>query len=165
MRGIRSSLLLVVFAVLLSACGLSRPAATPGPSERDPLAPLIETFSSEQTAEFIGQPFPAAATRVHVAGEAALDTMVIARFDLPTAELDAYLAALGLTEPLEPGHSPFFSADPPYPEAREWWSPPVDGDSGDFSGLYQQVGDKHYKIVVVSPAPEQMTVYLQVYNT
>ncbi len=37
--------------------------------------------------------------------------------------------------------------------------------AGDFSGLYQQVGQKHFKAVVVGPENGVATVFLQVYNT
>jgi hypothetical protein len=139
---------------------------TPLASERDPMQSLTETFSQEQAVAFIGQPFPASASEIYLVGEAALDTMVIARFSAPQQDIAAWLAGLGVTTPLDPGYSPFFSTDPPYSEASSWWAPPVAGDMpGDFSGLYQQVGQKHIKVVVVSPEDGAAIVYLQVYNT
>lgn len=130
------------------------------------MQPLTETLSQEQAVTFIGQPFPPGASDAHLAGEAALDTMVIARFDAPQSDLADWLASLGVTSPLDSGYSPFFSTDPPYREAASWWTPPVAGDAGDnFSGVYQQVGSKHYKVAVVGSQKGQATVYLQVYNT
>lgn len=127
---------------------------------------LTETFSQEQAVAFIGHPFPPSASDISLMGEAALDTMVIARFDAPLQDIAAYLAELGVTTPLEPGYSPFFSADPPFSDAASWWAPPVAGASpGDFSGLYQQVGQKHFKVAVVGPESSVATVFLQVYNT
>lgn len=140
--------------------------STPLASDRDPLQSLTEPLSQEQAVAFIGLPFPPSASDIYLAGEAALDTMVIARFDAPQPDLAAWLAGLGVTSPLDPGYSPFFSADPPYRDAASWWMPPVAGDTADnFSGLYQQVGSKHYKVLVVGSQKGQVTVYLQVYNT
>lgn len=139
---------------------------TPQPTDRDPLQLLTEAFSQEQAVAFIGQPFPSSASDISLMGEAALDTMIIARFDASLQDIAAYLADLGITRSLEPGYSPFFSADPPFSEAASWWAPPIAGEkTGDFSGLYQQVGQKHYKVVVLGAEGEMATVYLQVYNT
>jgi hypothetical protein len=55
---------------------------------------------------------------------------------------------------------------PAFSEASSWWAPPVAGDTaGDFSGLYQPVGSKHYKAVVIGSQSGRVTVYIQVYNT
>lgn len=127
---------------------------------------LAQPSSPEEVAAFIGAPFPASATGVQTMGEAALDTMVVARFEAPRPDVLAYLAGLGITEPLMRGSSPFFSAGPPYSEAAAWWTPPTSADAADaFSGLYQQVGGKHYKVALVDAGGGRATVYLQVYNT
>jgi len=153
-------------------CLLTFAACVAPPSDRDraaapdPMRPLVEPFSPEQAAAFIGQPFPASASGVEVMGEAALDTMVVARFEAPRPDVLAYLADLGITAPLTLGSSPFFSTDPPFAAAAGWWAPPTAADTaGDFSGLYQQVGSKHYKAAVVDAGDGQVTIYLQVYNT
>jgi hypothetical protein len=152
--------------LVITACEATPSMKTPDASAPNPMQSLTETFSLQQVIEFIGQPFPASATGVEVTGKAALDTMVLARFDAPREDIPAYLAGLGLTIPLMTGYSPFFSVDPPYREAASWWSPPTAADtSGSFDGLYQQVGSKHYKVVVVGSDPNLATVYLQVYNT
>lgn len=127
---------------------------------------LTQSLNREQAIDFVGHPFPSSAQDIHLLGEAALDTTVIARFDTPRQDVRAYLSNLGVTAPLELNYSPFFSPDPPFAGAASWWAPPVAGDtSGNFSGLYQQVGQKHFKVVVVGPENGTVTVYLQVYNT
>lgn len=157
---------LLLCLVVVTACEATPAMNTPQSSDRDPMQMLTETFSQEQAVAFIGQPFPPGASNLSLMGEAALDTMVIARFDAPRQEIAAYMAELGVTASLQPGYSPFFSADPPFGEAKPWWTPPIAGDlAGDFSGLYQQVGQKHIKVVVVGPESGAATVYLQVYNT
>lgn len=158
--------LLVLSILALSACEATPTMNTPHATLSDPMEPLTETFSSEKAVAFIGQPFPASASNIYIAGEAALDTMVIARFDAPHQDVLTYLADLGVTSSLTPGSSSFFSSDTPYREAASWWSPPTAADtSGAFSGVYQQVGSKHYKVVIVDAQNGQATVYLQVYNT
>ncbi|MBE2235607.1 MAG: hypothetical protein IAE85_19100 [Anaerolinea sp.] len=139
---------------------------TPPSSDRDPMQSLTETLSQEKAVAFIGQPFPPSASAIHLMGEAALDTMVIARFDVPRQDIAPWLAGLGVTASLEPAYSPFFSVGPPFSEASSWWAPPVAGaQTGDFSGLYQPIGQKHVKVAVVGPESGVVTVYLQVYNT
>lgn len=163
--------LIATLALLLSLLSLAACAATPTPDARreilpDPMRMLVQPFSPEEVIAFIGAPFPPSATGVQTMGEAALDTMVVARFEAPRPDVLAYLADLGITEPLTPGSSPFFSAGPPYAEAAAWWTPPIAGDkTGNFSGLYQQVGSKQYEVVVVEAEGDQVTVYLQVFNT
>ena len=163
----RAKLLLALLLLIGAAagCGQWRDRSTPPAAARSDDMPT-ETFSHEQVIAFIGQPFPANAGEIHTAGEAALDTMVIARFDAPRQDIAAWLAGLGVTTPLEPGYSPFFSADQPFSDAASWWAPPVASETpGGFSGLYQQVGQKHFKVAVVGPENGVATVYLQVYNT
>lgn len=163
----RAGLLLTFFLLIGAAagCGQWTEHSTPPAAARSD-GMLAETFSQEQVVAFIGRPFPASAGEIHTAGEAALDTMVIARFDAPRQDVAAWLAGLGVTAPLEPGYSPFFSADAPFSDAASWWAPPVAGETpGGFSGLYQQVGQKHFKVAVTGPESGPVTVYLQVYNT
>lgn len=166
-QGTRSRLMLLLLCLLVvTACEATSTMNTPPPSNRDPMQGLTDPFSQEQAVAFIGQPFPPSASDIQFFGEAALDTMVIARFEAPRQDLAAYLAGLGVTTPLKPNYSPFFSADSPFREATAWWAPPVAGDtSSNFSGLYQQVGRKHFKVVVVEPENGATTIYLQVYNT
>ena len=99
-------------------------------------------------------------------GEAALDTMIIARFDAPGQETATWLVEIGLSAPPQAGFSPFFSIDPPLSAAKDWWAPPIAGTTaGDFRGISQQVGQKHFNVVVIGSESDQVTVYLQVYNT
>lgn len=145
--------------LILAAC--AAPPALP-----DPMRMLVQSFSPEEVIAFIGQPFPPSASEIHLMGEAALDTVVIARFDIPRQDIAPWLAGLGVTAALEPAYSPFFSTRPPFGEASSWWAPPIAGDkTGNFSGLYQQVGSKQYEVVVVEAEGDQVTVYLQVFNT
>jgi len=151
---------------MVSACAEARPTSTPVRSERNPLESLTEVFSTQEAVDFIGLPFPSGATELHVAGVAALDTMVIARFDAPRQEVVSWLAELGITTPLEPGHSPFYSAVPPLHQASSWWGPPTVGaTSGDFSGVYQQVGPTHFNVVLEEVGNGIVTVHFQVFNT
>lgn len=160
-----------VILALLCLLSLAACVTIPAPDTRreilpDPMRMLVQPFSPEEVIAFIGAPFPPSATGVQTMGEAALDTMVVARFEAPRPDVLAYLADLGITEPLTPGSSPFFSAGPPYAEAAAWWTPPIAGDkTGNFSGLYQQVGSKHYNVALVDAGGGRAIVYLQVFNT
>ncbi|GEM_PF-1983518 len=156
----------LLLALILVACVAPPSPDTTRAALRDSMQSLIEPLSQQQAIAFIGQPFPASASGVEVMGEAALDTMVVARFKAPRSDVLAYLADLGIPAPLTPGYSPFFSTDPPFAAAAGWWAPPTTADTaGDFSGLYQQVGSKHTKAAVVDAGDGQVTIYLQVYNT
>lgn len=165
--GTRAGFMLLLLSLLMvTACDNTSTMNTPVPSDRSPLQELSQPLNQEQALAFIGQPFPASASNIHLLGEAALDTQVIARFDVPRQDVAAYLASLGLTAPLERNFSPFLSPDPPLAGAASWWAPPVAGDAaGNFSGLYQQVGSKHYNVAVIEAAEGLARVYLQVFNT
>lgn len=167
--GIQAGFMLLLLSLLIgTACENTSTMNTPVPSDRSPLQELSQPLNQEQALAFIGQPFPASASNIHLLGEAALDTQVIARFDVPRQDVAAYLASLGVTAPLERNYSysPFLSPDPPLAGASSWWAPPVAGDAaGNFSGLYQQVGSKHYNLAVIEAAEGLARVYLQVYNT
>lgn len=127
---------------------------------------MTQTLDEAEVAAFIGAPFPESATGVATAGESALDTIVVARFEAPLPDVLAYLDGLGLTGPLQPGYSPFFSSESLIKGTEAWWSPPAVGDTtGNFSGLYQQSGPKYYNIVVVDSGGGRATVYMQVFNT
>ncbi|MFZ2361530.1 MAG: hypothetical protein WA040_19470 [Anaerolineae bacterium] len=163
-RGRRLLVVLALLSAVAMSCGQSQDRQ-PSPAPRfDEL--LAETFSHEQVVAFIGQPFPPGASELHAAGEAALDTMVIARFDAPGQETATWLAEIGVSAPPQAGFSPFFSIDPPLSAAKDWWAPPIAGTTaGDFRGISQQVGQKHFNVVVIWSESDQVTVYLQVYNT
>ncbi|QLQ06629.1 MAG: hypothetical protein HZY76_11660 [Anaerolineae bacterium] len=99
--------LIATLALLLSLLSLTACAATPTPDARreilpDPMRMLVQPFSPEEVIAFIGAPFPPSATGVQTMGEAALDTMVVARFEAPRSDVLTYLAGLGITEPLMP---------------------------------------------------------------
>ena len=135
------------------------------PAADDFMNQFVTPLSEDQLIAFIGQPFPAAATGVAFAGEAALDTMEIARFSLPQDQVEAYLTSLGVTTPLEATYTPFFSDSARYEQAASWWTPVSDsGKSASARGVYQQVGEKHYKVLMLEDGSGMATVYLQVYN-
>ena len=160
--------LLVAFLALMlaaAACERNPLKATPESSATDALDRLAQQLDRTAVERFIGQPIPASATAVHTAGEAALDTVVLARFTLPDAELQPYLASLAITELLKSGYSPFFTASAPLPAAGVWWKAPIAGASGAYRGLYQRVGSKNYLVVVTTAGGDLVTVYLQVHNT
>lgn len=158
---------LFVFAALIgAACSNSRSERTPEQDGRVPFDFLSQPFGEQEAIDFIGRPLPAGATDVHVTGEAALDTIVVARFDAPQDDVTAWLADLGITEPLEPGYSPFYSSGPLLPEAADWWAPPAAGSTtAEFSGVYQQIGAKYYYIVATDLEDGRVRVHLQVHNT
>ena len=148
------------------ACSDSRSTRESDPGGRDPLDFLSQPFDEQEAIDFIGSPLPAGATGLHIAGESALDTIVVARFDAPQDDVTTWMADLGITEPLEPGHSPFYSADPPLAEAADWWAPPAAGSTtAEFSGVYQQIGAKYYYIVATELEDGRVRVHLQVHNT
>lgn len=156
--------LLALLSAVATGCGQSQ-GRQPSPAPRfDEL--LTDAYGQEQVAAFIGQPFPPGASNLHTAGEAALDTMILARFDASGPEAAAWLAELGVSAPLQAGFSPFFSVDPLLPAAESWWTPPIAGaPANDFRGLSQRMGQKQVNVVVVGPEGGQVTVYLQLYNT
>lgn len=163
-RGPRLLAVLALLSAVAMSCGQAQDRQPFPGLPFDEL--LSEPLYAQQAAAFIGQPFPAGATGLHVTGESALDTIVIARFDAPREDVVAWLADLGITEPLEPGYSPFHSSGPPLPEAADWWAPPAAGDLGsDFSGVHQQIGATYYNIVVRELENGMVRVHLQVYNT
>ena len=92
--------------------------------------------------------------------------MVIARFSLPQDQVEAYLTSLGVTTPLEATYTPFFSDSAPYDEqAASWWTPVSDsGKAASARGVYQQVGEKHYKVLMLEDGSGMATIYMQVYN-
>lgn len=156
----------LLIALLLTACEVMPTMQAPQQPSTDPLRGLAQPFNQQEIMAFVGQPLPGSATNVHLLGEAALDTMVIVRFDLPRTHLPGYLTALGLTLPLSANYTPFFSASPPLKEAADWWLPPnAEIATGTFDGADQQIGPKHYKVIVVNPDAAIVTVYLQVFNT
>ncbi len=117
-RGPRLLAILALLSAVAMSCGQAQDRQ-PFPGLRfDEL--LSEPLDAQQAAAFIGQPFPAGASGLHVAGESALDTIIVARFDAPRDAVVSWLADLGITEPLKPGYSPFFSSDPPLSEAADW---------------------------------------------
>lgn len=152
--------------VLISACAGSQPVDAPDRSGRTPLDALTKTFDAQAAVDFIGRPFPAGATELHVTGVAALDTMVVARFDAPPEDVAAWLAELGLTEPLKPGYSPFYSAAPLLSGTADWWAPPAAGsEPPDYDGVYQRVSQKTFNVVVTPLENGLVRVHLQVFNT
>lgn len=158
---------LFVFAALIgAACSDSRSTREPDPGGRVPFEFLSQPFNEQEAIAFIGSPLPAGVTDVHVAGESALDTIVLVRFDAPREDVVAWLAELGITESLEPGYSPFYSSGPSLSEAADWWeAPPADSTEVDYSGLYQQVGAKYYSVVVTPLENGLVRVHLVAHNT
>lgn len=153
-----SPLLLLLTLVWLTACQTATPVA-------DPLRGLSQPLNIAEIEAFIGAPFPAQATNLQTAGEAALDTMVIARLDLPEALLTPFLEQLGTEEPLEVGYTPFPSTAPPYPEAEPWWDvPPIQSALG-YQGLSFEHDGKFFHLLVIPLDANTVTLYLQVFNT
>lgn len=163
-RGPRLLAILALLSAVAMSCGQAQDRQ-PFPGLRfDEL--LSEPLDAQQAAAFIGQPFPAGASGLHVAGESALDTIIVARFDAPRDAVVSWLADLGITEPLKPGYSPFFSSDPPLSEAADWWeAPAADSTETEYSGLYQQVEAKYYSVVVTPLENGLVRVHLGVHNT
>jgi hypothetical protein len=137
------------------------------PMGGEPFNALTTPLNQEQVEAFIGAPFPQNATNIYTAGQSALDTMVIIRFDLPTEEVMGYLQSLGITNRLEDGYSPFLSSVSPYQEAAEWWQIVAWNEQSEIvhQGLDERVGAKYYQILVLNPHEDVVTLYLQVYTT
>jgi hypothetical protein len=163
-RGPRLLAILALLSAVAMSCGQAQDRQ-PFPGLRfDEL--LSEPLDAQQAAAFIGQSFPPGASGLHVAGESALDTIIVARFDAPRDAVVSWLADLGITEPLKPGYSPFFSSDPPLSEAADWWeAPAADSTETEYSGLYQQVEAKYYSVVVTPLENGLVRVHLGVHNT
>lgn len=158
---------LFTFSLVAGAgCSDSRSERAPEQDGRVPFDFLSQPFGEQEAIAFIGSPLPAGATEVHVTGESALDTIVLARFDAPAEEVTTWLAELGLTGSLELGYSPFYTSDPPLGEAADWWeAPAADSTETEYSGLYQQVGAKYYSVVVTPLENGLVRVHLLVHNT
>lgn len=162
----RLMILLLLSVALLGCQTRAQPAhdATVEAALRDLSSPL----SRAEIEQFMGFAIPAEATNVHTQGEAALDTMVIARFDLPAVALDAWLTTVPITEPLQ--HTPdlFATLPAPYPEAESWWQlDSLNLQPDQYRYGYQFVNGKSYQILVVQlqPSDQLLTIYLQVFNT
>lgn len=158
---------LFTFSLVAGAgCSDSRSERAPEQDGRVPFEFLSQPFNEQDAIAFIGSPLPAGATEVHVTGESALDTIVLVRFDAPMAEVTAWLAELGLTEPLKPGYSPFYSAAPLLSGTADWWAPPAAGsEPPDYDGVYQRVSQKTFNVVVTPLENGLVRVHLQVFNT
>lgn len=150
--------------ILLSACEVIERTMN-NPTD-NPMTNLSQTFSRAEVEAFIGAPIPDSAADVHTAGEAALDTMVIARFDLPQSDLQPLLDNLGVSSALSSGYTPFFSSSPPYGEAADWWQVPEPNSTGTaYAGVNQPIDGKVYNVLVINPDADIVTVYMQVFNT
>lgn len=126
---------------------------------------LTQQFDRAKVEAFVGVPFPDTASDVRIAGESALDTMVIARFELPEEDLYRFLDELGITEPLTPGNTVFFP-DAPLQEAESWWQVPDFGNtSAKYMSVYQRIDTKSYKILAAEQDTGLLTVTMQVFNT
>ncbi|XSG74995.1 hypothetical protein ACP8Y2_22760 [Herpetosiphon llansteffanensis] len=160
--------LLMSFVLSLALIGCQTRAQQHDATVEAALRDLSSSLSRAEIEQFMGFTIPAEATNVHTQGEAALDTMVIARFDLPAAALDAWLTTLPITEPLQ--HTPdlFASLPAPYPEAKPWWQlDTLNLQPEQYRYAYQFINGKSYQILVVQlqPSDQLLTIYLQVFNT
>jgi len=119
-----------------------------------------------EVESFIGARIPFDAANIYTAGEAALETIVLARFDLPQDELVDFLTDLGASRTLNPDLFPFDSADAPIPEAADWWQLPQSG-AGAYSGLAQALpNDRHLLLLALPDAVgERVTIFLQMHST
>lgn len=132
------------------------------------LRDLSSPLNRAEIERFMNFAIPAEATNVHTHGESALDTMVIARFDLPATALDAWLTTLPISESLQTTPDSFASLPAPYREAKAWWQlDSLNLQPEQYRYVYQFVSGKSYQILVVqlSPDAELLTIYLQVFNT
>lgn len=166
LRPVLIGLLTGFILLTIIGCEVSNTMETDANSRTDdPIDGLSDTLTPDEVVSFIGHPFPDSATNLQMAGEAALDTLTIARFDLPEADLQPYLADLGVTAPLTEGYAAAGSASPTS-DSDAWWQPPAIGSEGDYRGVYQQIEGKSYNITVVdSGTPDIVTVFLQVFTT
>lgn len=157
-------LALSLFTVF-TACEASDPMDTNQATFEAAMQGLTHQFDRAEVEAFIGVPFPDTATDVNTAGESALDTMVIAHFELPGEDLDLYLRELGITESLTPGNTVFFP-DAPFRDAEAWWQVPEFGTTAaEYRSVYQRIDMKSYKILVEEHDAGVVAVTIQVFNT
>ncbi|MBM7844138.1 hypothetical protein [Herpetosiphon giganteus] len=163
----RRLMILLLLSVALLGCQ-SRAQPTHDATVESALRDLSSPLNCAEIEQFMGFAIPAEATNVHTQGEAALDTMVIARFDLPASALDAWLTNVPITEVLHTKETLFATQHAPYPEAEAWWQlDTLNLQPEQYRYVYQFVNGKSYKILVVQlqPSDQLLTIYLQVFNT
>lgn len=117
-----------------------------------------------EVESFIGARIPFGADNIYTAGEAALETIVLARFDLPQDELVDFLTDLGASRTLNPDLFPFDSAEAPIPDAADWWQPP---QTGTYSGLAQALPNERELLLLALPdaGGDHVTIFLQMHST
>lgn len=109
---------------------------------------------------FLGTPLPASAADVQFATQAEKTRIIWLRFSVPArADLDAFLAQLGLADALREGFTPF-PAPNPQEAAMAWWQP---GSATAYSGLYANRGDRVIELLFDEGALPTVTVYLRAY--
>lgn len=124
---------------------------------------LSSPLNEQEIIRFVGAPLPESASQVEMWGEAALDTMVILRFEMDANDVEAYLASLSLNDVLREGYTPFTNANAPY--SVDWWDVDTSALSQNaYRGLRGQNGNKFYNVLVISTG-EMTTLYIQVFNT
>lgn len=119
-----------------------------------------------EVESFIGARIPFDAVNIYTAGEAALETIVLARFELPRENLVDFLSDLGASRTLNPDLFPFETTAAPIPEAADWWQLPENG-AGDFSGLSEALPNgRELRLLAVTAADdERLTIFLQMFST
>jgi hypothetical protein len=144
---------LVAVAVVALAC---TPGPTAGPTEGkdEPMS----SSDSRSLVEKVGHvTLPASATDLHVHAEHGADAAVWARFDLPAAEVDGFLAAAGYGELSTTQRA---VANWHLPTKAPWWTP--DGLASFRSGKIRREGGapRYAGHVLVGGDGERRTVYL-----
>ncbi|MFD3166672.1 hypothetical protein [Herpetosiphon sp. NSE202] len=163
----RRLMILLLLSVALVGCQ-TRAQPNHDATVEAALRDLRSPLSRAEIEQFMGFAIPAEATNVHTQGEAALDTMVIARFDLPAVALDAWLTTVPITETLHTKETLFATQHAPYPEAESWWQlDSLNLQPEQYRYGYQFINGKSYQILVVQlqPSDQLLTIYLQVFNT
>jgi hypothetical protein len=156
---------LMLFSILIFLFTACQELSNMTQSE-NPMNEFTTEFDAEAIQAFIGAEFPESASNIHFVGEAALDTMVAVRLDLPAADLMPYLQSLGVSESLVANRSPFYTSRPPYPEAANWWQIVTYGENTvSHSGLSERVGNRVYSVLVLNPGADEVTIYLRVHTT
>jgi hypothetical protein len=121
----------------------------------------VPELEQAEVIDIIGG-IPENATNLYTYGASSLDAMGLARFEIPSVEVDAYVRSLGIDEPLVEGFSPFLRTS--LYDQFPWWDAPIKRSEGNFRGLTTTIDNLwNYSIVVVENGATAR-VYIEVFS-